>query len=205
MLRRLKGSDEKFLDLGCCFGQDLRKLVADGAPSQNLYASDLRRDFWELGYELFRDRDTLASSFIEGDIFDAGSALTALDGQMDVVYAGSFLHLFDYEGQRKACERIVRLLRPKPGSVVLGRQVGSVVAGERNHRTNKGSAMWRHDIASFERMWAEVGAATDTKWRVDAQLAGGEDMAPRAVEQGKDEISWHDSDMRRLRFAVFRE
>ena len=26
------------LDLGCCFGQDIRKLVHDGAPAINLFA-----------------------------------------------------------------------------------------------------------------------------------------------------------------------
>lgn len=34
VLFRLK-KDEKLLDLGCCFGQDIRKLVQDGVPSQN--------------------------------------------------------------------------------------------------------------------------------------------------------------------------
>lgn len=34
VLCRLK-KGEKLLDLGCCFGQDIRKLVHDGAPSEN--------------------------------------------------------------------------------------------------------------------------------------------------------------------------
>ena len=34
VLSRLKGGD-KLLDLGCCLGQDIRKLVYDGVPSEN--------------------------------------------------------------------------------------------------------------------------------------------------------------------------
>ena len=34
VLYRLK-KGERLLDLGCCFGQDIRKLVHDGVPSEN--------------------------------------------------------------------------------------------------------------------------------------------------------------------------
>jgi hypothetical protein len=30
VLQRLKSGNENFLDLGCCFGQELRKVAADG-------------------------------------------------------------------------------------------------------------------------------------------------------------------------------
>ena len=90
VLRRLKSGNENFLDLGCCFGQELRKVAADGAPSARLYAcGDLRPEFFELGYKLFRDRDSLASTFIAADIFNPPAALTSLDGSFDVIYAGS--------------------------------------------------------------------------------------------------------------------
>ncbi|KAF1354047.1 hypothetical protein BDV97DRAFT_396832 [Delphinella strobiligena] len=40
-------SGESFLDVGCCFGQDIRKLVFDGAPSNKIYGSDLDHRFLE--------------------------------------------------------------------------------------------------------------------------------------------------------------
>lgn len=193
ILSRLKSGEETFLDLGCCFGQDLRKLVSDGAPSEHLYGSDLRQDFWDLGYELFQDGRALKSRFLAADIFDENSSLQELDGKVDILYASSFLHLFNLELQHNICERIVRLLKPKAGSILLGRQVGHVEAGEKIHRTNKGGKMWRHNVQSFEKMWREVGDLTGTKWKVEAVL----------YDLEKDLEG--DPGMRRIRFAVFRE
>ena len=34
VVSRLK-KDSKLLDLGCCFGQDIRKLIHDGVPAEN--------------------------------------------------------------------------------------------------------------------------------------------------------------------------
>jgi hypothetical protein len=181
----------------------LRALAAAGAPSENLYATDLRRDFWELGYELFKDRETLKSRFIEADVLaddDAaageGEGLKALDGKIDIIYAGSFLHLFDYAGQSKVCERIVRLLKPVKGSVVAGRQVGYVVAGERVHRTNYREKMFRHNEESFKKMWEEVGEKTGSKWKVEVELK---------EVQGRGPSEHWDPDVRRVIFTVFRE
>ena len=59
---------QKFLDLGCCLGQDLRKLVVDGAPAENLHGLDLEGRFIDLGYDLFRDHETLQSRFVVADL-----------------------------------------------------------------------------------------------------------------------------------------
>jgi hypothetical protein len=44
ILERLVPGDQNFLDLGRCFGQDLRQLAADEAPPKHLYGSDLHPD-----------------------------------------------------------------------------------------------------------------------------------------------------------------
>nr|POE63742.1 methyltransferase trt5 [Quercus suber] len=110
LLATLRAPDACVLDLGCCFGTELRKLVFDGVPPQNCVGTDLRQEFFELGYELYRDRERMAGArFFAADIFDAESAeLAALDGRVDVVCAGSFFHLFDLEGQTRIAERVVR-------------------------------------------------------------------------------------------------
>lgn len=33
-------------DVGCCFGQELRKAILDGYPEANVVASDLTSDYW---------------------------------------------------------------------------------------------------------------------------------------------------------------
>lgn len=188
VLERLKTGEENFLDLGCCFGQELRKLVADGAPPENLYGADLNPEFFDLGYKLFRDKDTLTSKFIAADIFDPGSELHELDGKIDVLYAGSILHLFSYEGQIDACKAIVKLLRDKKDSVLLGRQVGAAKAGEDVHRTNKDQTMFRHNPDSFRKMREEVGKLTNTEWRVEVEA-----------------ISLETGNADSIRFLVFKE
>ncbi len=195
----MKTGNENFLDLGCCFGQELRKVASDGAPQEHLYGSDLRPEFFELGYRLFRDKDTLKSKFIAADIYDPASALSTLDRKIDIIYAGSFLHLFGWDDQMAICKRIVKLLREKKDSLLLGRQVGNVNAGEHAHRTNPGGRMNRHNQESFKKMWDQVGEATGTKWRVETELIVPDERFTRE-RRGE-----HGEGMRSIRFSVFRE
>lgn len=61
----------KFLDVGCMFAQDVRKLVADGAPVEPVYGTDLHSEYFDFAYELFNDRDVIPSSqFFAADILD---------------------------------------------------------------------------------------------------------------------------------------
>ncbi|KAJ3932801.1 MAG: hypothetical protein NXY57DRAFT_1001464 [Lentinula lateritia] len=63
--------DALFLDLGCCFGNDLRKAIEDGFPAQNVIASDLRPDFWNFGHQLFNTNPTtFPVVFIPGNVLD---------------------------------------------------------------------------------------------------------------------------------------
>ena len=178
--------------------------MAAGGPPQNIYGTDLRAEFWELGYELFRDRETLGVKFVTGDIFDEGptSGLRQLDGRVDIVHMASFLHLFNWEGQVRACKRLVRLLSPAPGSVVFGRQRGNVKPGEYDHRTNAGGTMYRHDVESWKKLCEQVGNETGTNWDVKGDLLDteeevGEGNGTLSLEEG-----WRDANDRQFRFEV---
>lgn len=116
----------------------------DGVVQENLYGSDLRGEFFEIGYRLFLDRDILQSKFIEADITDPNSELSELDDKIYIIYARSFLHLFNFKGQIEVCKRLVKLLREKKGSLILGRQVGNIDAGEYVQTTNERGIMYRH-------------------------------------------------------------
>jgi hypothetical protein len=158
------------LDLGCCVGQDIRKLVFDGAPSENTYGSDLEKNFMDIGYELFLDKPTLKTTFIAADIFNEDSDLERIAGDIDIIHAASFLHLFDEEGQHKACERIVKLLKSEPGSLFIGRQIGNRESGVHVGSMDSSKKRYRHNAASFEKMWKMVGEKTGTKWKANAYL-----------------------------------
>lgn len=170
VLQRLKDG-QSFLDIGCCFGQDIRRLVADGAPSENTYGSDLRKDFIELGYDLFLDKETLKTKFIAGDVLDPDASIKQLDGKIDIIHAAAFFHLFNWDGQVRIAKRFVSLLNPEAGVLVIGQQLANVEAGEYSF---SGKMRYRHNDESFKRMWKLVGDETGTNWQVDARISESE-------------------------------
>ncbi|KAH6625445.1 hypothetical protein C7974DRAFT_396109 [Boeremia exigua] len=161
---------EQYLDVGCCMGQDIRKLVYDGAPSENLYASDVKGDFWGLGQELFLDESSLKATFIAADILDDKSPLQELTGKFDIIHAASFFHLFDWDGQVIAAKRMVSLLNPASDSLILGRQVGRTEAGEFTAGVERDKRRYWHNLESWTKLWDLVGDETGTKWKVEAEF-----------------------------------
>lgn len=194
VLKRLKNG-ATFLDIGCCFAQDIRKLVHDGAPADNLWGAELMPEFIELGYDLFNDRDNLGAHFLTANIFDKQSALEQLTNQIDIIHIGLFLHLFDWEGQKEACIAIVNLLKAERGVIVLGQQVGSLQPSQ--VPKSSGSQMFKHDPISFAKLWKEVGEATGTEWEVRASLDAG-------LGINDQKRKWDDPNTRRLIFEVER-
>lgn len=160
---------QRLLDMACCVGQTVRQLVADGAPAQNIYGCDLQPDFIEIGYRLFKDRDKLETKFLVADIFDPGSALQDSDirGKVDMVYAGSFFHLWGLEKQKEVSKAVASLLIPQSGSMILGRQIGAVEAAEKTSATG---TMFRHNVESFKKMWKEIGDDLGFAFTVEASL-----------------------------------
>lgn len=161
---------EVYLDLGCAFAQDIRRLVADGVDSANCYGSDYQLDFIELGYELFKDKQTLKSEFIAADIFDDKSTLNSLEGRVDIIGASSFFHLFDWNDQKRIAIRVTRLLKSRPGNLLVGRQIGDEIAGEKVRRSGSGSR-YRHNADSWRKFWKEVGEETDVDFEVEVRTS----------------------------------
>ena len=179
------------LDLGCGFGQDLRLLAADGAPPQNMYASDISRELWQLGFELFRDREKMCAEFIHADIFEPGSGLGRLSGQMDIVIVGQFLHLFDWAQQVLAMRKIVELSRS--GSVLVGYQRGQVRA---QAVTRPWGQMFLHDVESFRRIWCQVEAETGSRWDLEAEMV---DLREWGMEE--EDLEWMPPGQRGINFV----
>jgi SAM-dependent methyltransferase len=183
---------QKLLDMACCFGQTIRQLANDGAPTENIYGCDLQPDFIDLGYDLFRDREKLKTKFLIADIFDPQSALTDIKGQIDMVYAGSFFHLWGYEKQVEVSKAVVALLRRQPGSMILGRQVGATEPLEKIGPTG---TMFRHNVESFKKMWDEIGKDLGINFTVEAKLE----------PLSRDHLKFHQDNTKRLWFVVRRE
>ncbi|KAH8902640.1 hypothetical protein BR93DRAFT_919711 [Coniochaeta sp. PMI_546] len=186
VLERLKSGDT-LLDAGCCFGYVLRQLALDGAPQANLIGADLRQEFIDLGYELFRDRDTFGGRFVAGNMLDpADTALTSIDGKVDLIHAASFFHLFNWDDQVRLGERLVRFFKPDAKkALVFGRQVGN-----RSPRTQQEGGRYRHDPETLQELWDEIGRKTGTRWKATATL--------------HDDFVAHDEQRVLIKFAVYK-
>ena len=164
----MRTGEQIYLDLGCAFAQDIRRLVADGVDSRKCYGADLRLDFIELGYDLFRDKDTLESKFIDADIFDESSPLKDVEGTLDIINASAFFHLFNWDDQKKVAIRVAKLMKPQRGSLLVGKHVGSQNPQERPSCSGMGRR-YSHNIETWRQLWNEVGNETGSQFQVDGE------------------------------------
>ncbi|KAL9539264.1 hypothetical protein MBANPS3_010366 [Mucor bainieri] len=110
-----------FLDIGCCTGTDLRKMMLDGYPKDYLIGMDIEQCYIDCGYELFKDDpDTCPIRFIIDDLFTFEKT-HALCNTISIVHAGSVLHLFDLDQIVQFIHRATWLL--KPGGILAGGHV----------------------------------------------------------------------------------
>jgi SAM-dependent methyltransferase len=194
VLRRLLSQKEKLLDLGCGFGQELRTLVVAGVPTTNLYGLDISDDFIELGFELFKDKATLQPQFITADLLASPAIPPQLDGNLNIIFAGSFFHLFGWDDQLTLSKRAVAMLKAEAGSMIFGHQIGQIQARESLVPDVPSGKIFFHDPDSFKKMWQIVGEKTRTKWKVQVE----------STEQGIDDLRKGNPDLRLLRFWVER-
>lgn len=164
IISRLKMSSI-MLDLGCGFGQDIRRLVYDGAPAENIFGLDKEEEFIELGFDLFRDRATLKSTFLVDDFLKPSAKLVQLAGHIHIINSGYFLHLWDWNGQVRVAKCMIDLLSLQEDDLITGVQFGRDDAGLWGVPTLDYS-IFLHSPASFAQMWKQIGEETSTRWLV---------------------------------------
>src|SRR4051812_27995818 len=80
VMEKLTADDSaEFLDIGCCFGQDVRAVAFYASRYQaepntvwkRVHGLDICRDLIELGHELFRDKESFKGSFHVGNILSS--------------------------------------------------------------------------------------------------------------------------------------
>lgn len=203
-----------FLDVGCCVGQEVRYLASQGIPTRQLHGSDLEPSFIDIGFRLFRDRDALAGNFVTGDllappdVYHQCPLAKTLDGKIDVIWAGSLFHMWDYEDQVLVATRLVDLCREKGGVMIAGSQLGSLLGGRyvvkniegMNEAPDAARAHYRHNVETIKGFWCDVGERSGTRWTVEAGLFEQED----AVEMGKTQ-AWGDENTRFIWWCATRE
>ncbi|KAF8896607.1 hypothetical protein BD779DRAFT_597846 [Infundibulicybe gibba] len=169
-----------FLDIGCCMGVEIRQVVADGWPIENIVASDLHGGFWECGHELFRSsHETFPVPFVQGDALDPGTivprapfydtpdtpvpdlktlgSLTPLQGHLSAIHATHFFHLFNEEQQLALARQLASLLSPRAGSVLFGSHVAMTRKGVSGELfKGSGTHLFCHSPESWRALWDGV-------------------------------------------------
>lgn len=151
----------------------MRKLILDGTPAANVAGSDLSVELIDCGYNYFGDRDSLASKFYLLDILNPshGDSFHEIQGSFNIIWAAMLFHLWDFPTQTQACINSISLLKPQPGSVLMGWQLGGTPASEIVRPVTVGEGYkktFRHDPQTWDSMWDEVGERTGTRWKVAA-------------------------------------
>ena len=116
-----------------------------------------------------------------------------IKGGMDMVFVGDFFHLWGYEKQFEVCKRVVALLRPQSGSMILGRQVGATESCENQGPAGVG-IMFRHNKESFKKMWKDIGDELGISFTVKVVL--------QPLSTAK--LVFDDNSVKRLSFAIHR-
>ncbi|KAJ7206521.1 hypothetical protein GGX14DRAFT_637452 [Mycena pura] len=196
--------DAIFLDLGCCFGTDIRKVAVDGFPMQNLIACDLHGEFWNHGHELFRSTpETFPVAFLSGDVFDPAflapsssastmmppsnlsniTSLTALAGHVSILHCSYVFHLFDEQKQAGLARLLAVLLSPLPGSMSFGSQPGMKTKGffsnPAYYSGDPGRRLFAHSPESWIDLWG--GIFPEGTVRLEAALKKPEECHPSQI------------------------
>jgi len=183
-----------FLDLGCCLGQEIRKLIYDGADPSRLYGADLRPEFVDIGYQFFRDEHKFPRDhFIApADVFDFApdtELATKCDGKVGILNASAVFHLFSLAEQKTMASRVLRLMDPNAvvdkskRVLICGGQVGNVNPSE-YPRARGGGSRFRHDGDSWREMWQQVISQDEWKDKIRA-VDVHTDMEERVIRRRK--------------------
>lgn len=134
-------------------------------PTANLYGCDLRLEFIDIGYDLFLDKERLASTFIVADVLKDDTQLMELKGQLGIIHAQYFFHLFAWEKQFQIAKQLIQLFKPDCEYLIFGGHMGKEKQSEVYHPDT--GKFFVHSHESWNRLWKEVGDATETSWEVD--------------------------------------
>ncbi|KAH7909476.1 hypothetical protein BJ138DRAFT_1155253 [Hygrophoropsis aurantiaca] len=197
------------IDVGCCMGTDVRKLVADGYPAQNVIGTDLRQDYIDQGYELYQDKgNTSGIRFFAADIFelpfDSESTASAdlpvpisdvssfqqLRHRVTHIYTGALFHLFDEATQYAIALRLASLLDLQSGAkkVIFGRHSGLEQEGMINDKMKR--VRYGHSPASWTRLWEKVLAEVGWQEGVEVQAEMTVHPAPSDAGANGSKMMW---------------
>ncbi|OLS26306.1 MAG: Glycine/sarcosine N-methyltransferase [Candidatus Heimdallarchaeota archaeon LC_2] len=152
--------DKTILDIGCFMGTDIRQLIVDGADPAKLIGTDITGAFFELGYQLYGDKEGTPITFVAGDIASSDvldyknktGELARYQSSIDIIHTGSLLHLLFREDSLSVLKKIHLLL--VDDGILFGRMVGS---DKEQSLDDSDGLRHIHSIESLEAVLAEIG------------------------------------------------
>jgi SAM-dependent methyltransferase len=107
----------RLLDYGCGTGDNVRQVIRDGFPREQITAFDINRDSIDLGFDLYRDREEMEDLFVVAETFPFGPE------EFDTVYSASVIHVISDEKEfRDYLAHAYAALRP--GGILFGSTLG---------------------------------------------------------------------------------
>ncbi|KAI0406632.1 hypothetical protein F4802DRAFT_87795 [Xylaria palmicola] len=143
----------KLVDVGCCAGTDIRRLINDGFPASDITGIDIEGRFFNIGFALYNHTPKeLSTTFVQANVLDPEFTrrFSHLRGQFDYVYSANVVHLFDHASQIAFLQALAFLV--KPGGAVWGRQVAETEDSPTRSVRLPGKGE-RFTAVEFMRMW----------------------------------------------------
>ena len=142
LLEKLKSPDskqipKKVIDVGCCFGQDIRQLILEGVETKNIYAVDIHDGYWNVGREFYMDNLSHLSTRLDGitTLFEdfakpyplpaecTDRVVDSLTGNFEAVVCQLVFHVLTKEQTENLIKRMCSML--KKGGILIGTCLGS--------------------------------------------------------------------------------
>ncbi|KAF5337648.1 hypothetical protein D9758_013014 [Tetrapyrgos nigripes] len=212
-----KDTSAVFLDVGCCFGTDIRKAIADGCPEERIATNSSESDPERMtsrfvaGDLLAGDVESLRDSLLN-NLSLTGSNLQGTSissGTIKHIHASNFFHLFSEENQKNVARRLIALLLKSQSSQSASVETESnvkgspmIVFGSHVSRPEKGfrvegpppkpgmlgDRMFCHSPESWREMWEEVWEEVRSEAGGNNKVKGGElKLEAELVEQRRED------------------
>jgi len=176
LLAKLKSVDQplqsskKVIDLGCCFGQEVRQLILEGISTKDIYAADIHDGYWNAGREFFMDNLSHLSTKLDGitTIFEdfakpypltndyTDRVVDSLANNFEAVICQMVFHVLTKEQTENLTKRMGDML--KNGGILIGSCVGSREEAACSGTTPKGDGLrYIHSLKSLKELLNEHG------------------------------------------------
>jgi hypothetical protein len=73
-------------------------------------------------------------------------------------------------------KHMLKLMKPNPEGLVVGRLVGNTTAGEYSHPSEPQKSVFRHDVHSFKKLFHAAADSFGEKWETEVHAAPFEDQ-----------------------------